>query len=341
MEPYVASLKQHNLYLARPTLKRWGGCAYPQPTPPKKKKASVSDDETPGLSQRTYRMKKTKVKDKCQMLFNTKAGQKFIAFYSVSFPEGISDDDAFKVWNYWLTFLRKEQKLTSYLWVTERQKNGTIHYHMLTCDYMPIRKTNDALRTILKNYNEKYNRGWQNIENYNGVDVFSVWAKRGKNVKRGYNDYTIKDFISKEEFEQRKSRGISKRGDILFTTEAPLGNVAIADLEEFSAGQRLITFQQYDNSKYEFINKFYYYYMLSLPFQKKIVELATGATAQGIKAKLLKTVIVPIPTLSEQQSIVATLDSLKSKVDRLQANYDKISQECDALKQAILRQVFE
>ena len=34
-------------------------------------------------------------------------------------------------------------------------------------------------------------------------------------------------------------------------------------------------------------------------------------------------------------------DSLKSKVDRLQENYNKISQECDALKQAILRQVFE
>ena len=29
------------------------------------------------------------------------------------------------------------------------------------------------------------------------------------------------------------------------------------------------------------------------------------------------------------------------KVDRLQANYEKISQECDALKQAILKQVFE
>ena len=43
----------------------------------------------------------------------------------------------------------------------------------------------------------------------------------------------------------------------------------------------------------------------------------------------------------EQQAIFTTLDSLKSKVDRLQANYDKISKECDALKQAILRQVFE
>ena len=50
---------------------------------------------------------------------------------------------------------------------------------------------------------------------------------------------------------------------------------------------------------------------------------------------------IPLPSLSEQQSIVVTLDSLKSKVDRLQANFEKIYQECDALKQAILRQVFE
>ena len=162
-----------------------------------------------------------------------------------------------------------------------------------------------------------------------------------KNVKYGYIDYTIKDYISKEEYESRKSRGISHKGDILFTTEAPLGNVAIANLDEFSAGQRLITLQQYEKPRYNFVNDFYYYYMLGPSFQKRIKELATGATALGIKAKLLKTVVVPIPPLSEQQSIVETLDSLKSKVDKLQENYDKISQECDALKQAILRQVFE
>ena len=33
--------------------------------------------------------------------------------------------------------------------------------------------------------------------------------------------------------------------------------------------------------------------------------------------------------------------TLFNKVDRLQENYNKISQECDALKQSILRQVFE
>lgn len=186
MERYYATIKQHNLYPTLSKNKLWGGCAYPSTTKPKKEEESEGGEKSPEPSPREYRMKKTKVRDKCQMLFNTKAGQNFIAFYSVSFPLGISDDDAFKVWNYWLTFLRKEQRLKSYLWVTERQKNGTIHYHMLTCDYMPIRRTNDALRTILKNYNAKYKRGWQNIENYNGVDVFSVWAKNGKHVKRGF-----------------------------------------------------------------------------------------------------------------------------------------------------------
>ena len=195
--------------------------------------------------------------------------------------------------------------------------------------------------------------GWEEdtlINVFNFIDYRGATPKKlqrgvplvtAKNVKCGYIDYTIKDYISKEEYETRKGRGISRKGDLLITTEAPLGNVAIADLDEFSAGQRLITLQQYDNPKYEFINEFYYYYMLSFPFQKRINEMATGATAQGIKAKLLKTIIVPIPPLSEQQSIVATLDSLKSKVDKLQENYDKISQECDALKQAILRDIFE
>ena len=69
-----------------------------------------------------------------------------------------------------------------------------------------------------------------------------------KNVKDGYTDYAISEFISIDSYENRKSRGISRKGDILFTTEAPLGNVALADIDEFSAGQRLITLQNYSPS---------------------------------------------------------------------------------------------
>ena len=81
--------------------------------------------------------------------------------------------------------------------------------------------------------------------------------------------------------------------------------------------------------------------MLSSHFQERIKELATGATAQGIKAKILKTVIVPIPPLTEQQRIVERLDALSVHVRDLEENQKKIISECDALKQALLRKVFE
>lgn len=74
----------------------------------------------------------------------------------------------------------------------------------------------------------------------------------------------------------------------------------------------------------------------------KLDEYITGAAQPKLTQKALNSIIINMPiSLEKQQSIVATLDSFKSKVDRLQENFDKISQECDALKQAILRQVFE
>ena len=81
------------------------------------------------------------------------------------------------------------------------------------------------------------------------------------------------------------------------------------------------------------------YFLKTEESRRKLV--GNGANISNLNQKVLNEFVVSYPSLSVQQSIVATLDSLKSKVDRLQENYDKISQECDALKQALLRKVFE
>ena len=83
--------------------------------------------------------------------------------------------------------------------------------------------------------------------------------------------------------------------------------------------------------------KYLYYSILKVDWAKR----NTGTTLPSLTQNVVYNVEMCAPSLKEQQSIVATLDSLKSKVDRLQDNYEKISQECDALKQAILRQIFE
>ncbi len=104
----------------------------------------------------------------------------------------------------------------------------------------------------------------------------------------------------------------------------------------FYLNQRVGVFRE--NKSY--LNHRYLYHYLHTKSEESL-RIAAGAAQPNLSTAQIKSFIIPVPSLPEQQSIVATLDSLKSKVDRLQANYEKISQECDALKQAILRQVFE
>ena len=94
-------------------------------------------------------------------------------------------------------------------------------------------------------------------------------------------------------------------------------------------------------SKKGMTRDFLYYILVSRNFTEYAIMNSARAGMPKLNRQSLFAYKCMIPPLSEQQSIVATLDSLKSKVDRLQENYDKIPQECDALKQAILRQVFE
>jgi len=91
------------------------------------------------------------------------------------------------------------------------------------------------------------------------------------------------------------------------------------------------------------INPVFVAYSFLADYTKDQLEKIKSGTTNvwAIYYRDLSKILLTYPLLSEQQSIVETLDSLKSKVDRLQVNYNKISQECDALKQAILRQVFE
>ena len=55
----------------------------------------------------------------------------------------------------------------------------------------------------------------------------------------------------------------------------------------------------------------------------------------------LKTLTISLPPLPTQKQIVSHLDSLSSKVRDIEEKYQKMVEECDALKQAMLRDVFE
>jgi len=178
---------------------------------------------TPVREKKTLKkLNKSKLRGKMSALFNLKCSRKFIAFFSVSFPAGITDDIAFECWNSWLTALRKRFALSNYVWVVERQENGTIHYHMLSNNRMPIKSINKAMATIIDNQVKKGTMSWgvpklykkievingisttteimsnPCAENYNGVDVDSIYnSKRHKNTGAFLKPEQIRAWVQK------------------------------------------------------------------------------------------------------------------------------------------------
>ena len=142
--------------------------------------------------------------------------------------------------------------------------------------------------------------------------VFLITAS---NIRQAYMDYTRKEYISREEYKGRQSRGLTQKGDLLFTTEAPMGNAALCDLDECSCGQRIITFKEY--AKGTAYPALYMYFILSPQFQQQLLDNCTGTTAKGIKADKLKHFLIPLPPLAEQKRIVAKLEELLPLCERL------------------------
>ena len=158
----------------------------------------------------------------------------------------------------------------------------------------------------------------------------------GNNLENGFIE--IKDNtkrVNHDEYEKYKLDLNSST--VLLSINGTIGKTAFYNGEPIILGKSAC----YINVLPTLLKEYLRYYFVSDGFFNYVKSNSRQATITNLGLKEIRRMPLPTPSLDEQQSIVGTLDSLKSKVDRLQENYNKISQECDALKQAILRQVFE
>ncbi len=129
-----------------------------------------------------------------------------------------------------------------------------------------------------------------------------------KSVRDGFLELSKPEWIDDESYDTWMTRGLPQEGDILFTTEAPLGLVARAPAGRFALAQRIICLRAAKHVDSGFL----YWALRSPRAQQEIRRRSTGTTVAGIKQAVLRRITVPLPALEEQKRIAAELDCISA-----------------------------
>lgn len=133
-----------------------------------------------------------------------------------------------------------------------------------------------------------------------------------KNVREGYLSEHPQEFIAEDAYEAWMTRGIPACGDVMLTTEAPMGNVARVPSYRIALAQRLITLP---TNTEELSNDFLFWLLHWSQTLERLTLLTSGSTVVGIKQSVFRRVIFAFPELDEQRRITKALDAEKIVAD--------------------------
>jgi len=95
-----------------------------------------------------------------------------------------------------------------------------------------------------------------------------------------------------------------------------------------------------ENDEFE-LEKDYLYHLLCSPnLFLKFDSLAAGSTVRNLNIGLVSSVIIPLPSLTEQKSIVKQLDKIKAQTQTLESKYQQELDALDEMKKSILQKAF-
>lgn len=154
-----------------------------------------------------------------------------------------------------------------------------------------------------------------------------------RNIRQGFLDFKEDEYISKHDFEDWASKGFPKSGDVLITTEAPLGMVALFPDGKYAIGQRVICIQPNDKL---IDSKYLMYQLLSTEGQRKLYKFSSGSTALGIKQSELKKIEITLLPLDLQKKAVQILSTWDKAIEAVEALIVKKKQ----FKRSLLRKTF-
>ncbi|WP_373538636.1 restriction endonuclease subunit S [Chamaesiphon sp.] len=144
-------------------------------------------------------------------------------------------------------------------------------------------------------------------------------ALSANNVEMGKINFSKECYLASDALYRKwMTKGDTQKGDVVLTTEAPLGNVAvIPDNQKYILSQRVILLRA--NSA-DLCSDYLSHYLMSECFQNLMCQQSSGTTATGIQRAKLEPLLIKFPSSKiEQTQIAAVLSTIDRAITQTEA----------------------
>ena len=151
-----------------------------------------------------------------------------------------------------------------------------------------------------------------------------VLCARNFNIRSGIYVREPASYTSEAEYLERTKRLIPQERDVLFSREAPIGEACLIPSDSrLSLGQRmmLLRVNPLILNAYFLVQSFYV-----TPLRSKMLSLGRGVTAKHLNVGDVKRLVIPIPSLNEQQEISEILNSCDTKIAALEQEATRLDE---------------
>ena len=155
-----------------------------------------------------------------------------------------------------------------------------------------------------------------------------VVVLRNQNIRNGILDLTSPSFTHEEDYKKRIKRAVPQAGDIVFTREAPMGEVCVIPKGlKCCLGQRQVLLRPKPDVSGEYL-----FWALQSPYVQHQISWneGTGTTVSNVRIPALKALEIPRHPKDEAEA-AGILNSIASKIDLNRQMNETLEQMAQAL----------
>lgn len=163
-----------------------------------------------------------------------------------------------------------------------------------------------------------------------------VLCLRTTNIKLGYFDFSEIQYVDADTYRERTERLVPKEGDLVFTREGSVGDVALVPANtKLCLGQRMMLMRTSEKCLPEYL----LYFLISPFIRNYIKENIMGTTAPRMNIKDIKKLKIQVPPVEEQAEIIKIIKPLL-QCDADAKEVADTRQNIDMIKKSILAKAF-